>query len=321
MPHSGGGGSHSGGSHDGGGGGGSVGSSRPAMSRRPYSGCHSYVYYYNDKPHVYYADRVYDPKSDASAKILCCIVIMIVFLIVMMQELTICFGKLPLTYIHNIYIQDEVGLIKDDRAMTQYLEEFRDKSGITVSIVTEHTYDTTMGESFTMKAKNKYMELWDDESHWLIYYVGDEKDRTDDWKWELMCGDDCLKVLPQSQEDLFTDEFHRRLVAYERFAFDEAVKQSLDSLTVYSNVRLALKESYNPVDFVFFAIIGIVLFIISLFMISPIITLTHPSARKRAQMEATEFKGEKQEYKCPYCDRIYIRNQTYSCPYCGGPAE
>lgn len=318
MPHSGGGGSHSGGSHDGGGG--SGGSPRPAMSHRPYHGCRSYVYYYRNRPYVYYADRLYNPKSEAIMNIIKCTIFMIAFMIMIAGQLSVCKGKLPLTYIHSIYIEDGIGLIEDKQALIQYLEEFKEKSGVTVSVITEKPQLATIGESCELKSLNKYMELWDDESHWLIYYLGEEKDRSDDWEWNLMCGDDCVRVLPQSQEDVFTDEFHRRLVAYERFTFDEAIIQSLDALTVYTNTRLVFKGTYNTVDPVYIIFVLPILLPLTV-TVSSIITLIHPSAKKRAQMEASEFKGEKQEYKCPYCDRIYIRNQTYSCPYCGGPAE
>lgn len=169
MPHSGGGGRHSGGSHGGG------GSSRPAMSHRPYRGCRSYVYYYRNRPYVYYADKLYNPKSEAILNIIKCTVFMIAFMTMIAGQLSICKGKLPLTYIHSIYIKDDVGLIEDKHALIQYLEEFKEKSGVTVSVVTEKPQLATIGESL-----NKYMELWDDESHWLIYYLGEEKDRSDD---------------------------------------------------------------------------------------------------------------------------------------------
>ena len=113
-------------------------------------------------------------------------------------------GKLEQNYNAEICIEDDARLLEDKQKLIEELEEFREETGISVAVETRrYCYYMPMREY----ALDEYYRHFEDESHWLIYYVGTEADRTDEWAWELVCGDDCSMVLDNDQENRFTQEF------------------------------------------------------------------------------------------------------------------
>ncbi|MGN1421908.1 MAG: hypothetical protein ACI4XA_00890 [Oscillospiraceae bacterium] len=318
MPHSGGGGSHGGGSH-GGHHGGSGSSNR--VSKTYFRGAHRFMYYYNGRPNYYYANRkvVTNPRITGAVQIIFAVIWILMSLPVVIGSIAAVApsGPLSLNYDTGIVIDDELGIVDNKAELTVAFKEFQEKTGVTFSIVTRKPYNAYMGSSYETQAYNCYVSRWDDEKHWLIYYVGSTLDRTDDWHWELMCGDDCTRILSSSIEDQFTKDFHRYLVASERYTFSEAVTAAMNNINV-SPGSIDIGQLVLVLPALVFPIIGIVI------LFAGIRTLVKPvTAEEKAKNTAVEINAfaECQEVVCDYCGGVYLKHTCTECPHCGAPVK
>lgn len=338
MPHSGGGGSHSGGhSHSSHSSHSSHNNYNSHRSRHSYSkykqfeNDKKYLYYYNGEPQFYYASN---PTSKFIGKMES---IPYLFIGFVFSLLTIIFsfafwdveeGTLALDYDTAIVVDDEIGIVKDRANLIGNLQEFQVQTGVTVAVVTRTPENAYPGYDCKNQSYNFYIDNFADESHWLIYYVGQNADRSDDWQWHLMCGDDCVKVLPRSQEDRFTDIFHECLLDSDRYCFDDCVKQALSALDYNTKKRMVYADgvsengydvSGEPVDitayilFGIFGLVGIVMLIIAFKHL-----LKKPTEQEIARSKAVEVPWDtnSMEAKCIYCGGKYIRGTVANCPYC-----
>lgn len=214
MPHSGGGGSHSGGSHSGGGSPGSSGPSHYRGQSTYYPGSHRYRYQHNGRYHYYYSDRPLR-KGDLTMG---AIVPMIFGASVLMFSLFFNMaiertkgGPLEVEDDAYVVIFDESNLMsdEDEAVLLRELIDFRDETGVTVNVKTvphDRSYGDVEYESY-----HEYVDMFRDEKHWLIYFVGEDPDLNDEWEWNLMCGDECVRVLNTKQEEKFTRVFQDKL--------------------------------------------------------------------------------------------------------------
>lgn len=319
MPHSGGGGSHGGGSHGGSHHGGSASSNR--VSRTYFPGAHRYLYYYNHEPHYYYANRKDVPAGKATGIFL--IIFSIMWLLMTVPAVlaaissAVTSGPLPQNYDTSTVIEDELGLIDNRLELTQIISGFREKTGVTLSVVILKPENAFHGDSYTNQAYNCYVSHWDDESHWLIYYVGSKKDRSDNWHWELMCGNDCTKILSSSIEDSFTKEFHRYLVAADRYSFTSALKTAINGINVTPGA-VNWEELLFMIPFLLFPIVGVCIFLGGLKTIKD---SDSPLAKAKTQAVEIAPNIEYREIKCDYCSGVYVQHTCTSCPHCGAPVK
>ena len=77
---------------------------------------------------------------------------------------------LPKNYDHTIIIKDEANVINDEAALKKELERFRDKTGVTPSVVTVHNETWANYGRLEEYAYDRYLREFDDEMHWLIVY-------------------------------------------------------------------------------------------------------------------------------------------------------
>lgn len=319
MPHSGGGGSHGGGSHGGSHSGGSGSSNR--VSRTYFSGAHRYMYYYNGRPHYYYANHkvTSNTKSAGVTFIVFAVIWILMSLPVVISSVSEVFvsGPLSLNYDTKIVIDDEIGIVDNKAGLTDAFTAFQEKTGVTLSVVTRSPENAYMGSSYETQAYNCYVSRWDDERHWLIYYVGSSLDRTDDWHWELMCGDDCTKILSSSIEDQFTRDFHRYLVAGERYSFSEAVISALNNINVQPG-SINADGIIQLLPALIFPAFGIIILVVGI-----IVTAKPLSAEEKAKNQAVEINVNSvcEEVVCDYCNGVYIKHTCVECPHCGAPVK
>ena len=338
MPHSGGGGSHSGGFSGGGSsfssGGSGSSSYTPSYTRGQrtyYPGSHRYVYYYNREPRYYYSTSKLT-NMDYKGKWFICFAVgffwalLWIGIVAMMVE-RVPSGPLRMGDIdRTIYIIDNAGVIdnSDKQVLKRELENFRDKTGIILSIVTYPEHQ--MGYNMETEAYNEYVRMFTDEQHWLIYYVGTEMDRSDDWEWHLMCGDDCVRILNSNDEYKFSSSLHANFVRDISFADAvirsvDAIEPNLDGGLVYKqgvtvNDMPAGGEPVSPVFLFIFPTIGlagVILAIISLVMIIKPVPKEHKAKMNAYNMD----KAGTKIIKCEYCSGNVVTGTAVNCPYCG----
>lgn len=320
MPHSGGGGSHGGGSHGGSHRSGGSGSSN-RVSQTYFRGAHRFMYYYNGRPHYYYANHkvTTNTRSTGISLIVFAVFWLLVSMPVFIAALSdaIVSGPLSLNYDTKIVIDDEIGIVDNQAELTEAFEAFQEKTGVTFGIVTRSPDNEYMGSSYNTQAFNCYVSRWDDERHWLIYYVGSTLDRTDDWHWELMCGDDCTSILSTSVEDQFTKDFHRYLVANERYSFDEAVLTALNNINVQPG-SIKPEGIIVLLPILIFPILGIIILVAGIKMAIKPLTAEEEAKKKAVEIDVASVC---QEVVCDYCNGVYIKHTCLECPHCGAPVK
>ncbi len=279
------------------------------------------MYYYNGRPHYYYANHKAAANTISSGIVL--IVFAVIWLLISMpvviESISGIFISQPLSlnYDTEVVIDDELGIVDNKSELTDAFTAFQKKTGVTFSIVTRKPENAYMGNTYEIQAYNCYVSRWDDERHWLIYYVGSTLDRTDDWHWELMCGDDCTKILSTSVEDRFTGDFNRYLVASERYSFNEAVLTALNNINVQPGA-IKTDEIVQLFPALVFPAFGII------FLVSGIkAVIKSLTPEEKAKRQAVEINVDRvcTEVVCDCCSGVYIKHTCVECPHCGAPVK
>lgn len=279
------------------------------------------MYYYHGRPNFYYANRKVTPNSIATgiSFIVFAVMWIMMSLPVVIMSISDAFvsGPLSLDYDTKIVIDDEIGIVDNKAELIDAFEAFQEKTGVTFGIVTRSPENVYMGNSYETQAFNCYVSRWDDERHWLIYYVGGSLDRTDDWHWELMCGDECTKILSTSVEDQFTSDFHRYLVANERYSFDKAVLAALNNINVQPG-DVKTDDFVLIITALIFPAFGIVILVAGIKTV-----IKSFSEEEKAKSRAVEINVDSpcQEVVCDYCNGVYIRHTCVECPHYGAPVK
>ena len=308
MPHSSGGGSSGGGSHSGSGGHGGGGPSyRTSSHYFPGSTCYVYYGRHGLMRTVYLSG---DASAATRSKIPALIGIIVFMLIGIGVGVFTGFhnpSKISTDYSTSIVIQDNTNILTDEEETTlnDTFHEFFTVSGICPSVVTipnstwKNKYASIGGYAY-----DKYLEMFKDESHWLIVY-SDAGDRSD-WYFEGMQGNDTDNVLSLRVTDRFNS-----------FLYD---KLSLPSSKVGTSINEAFKDIMPTMMDSYFAIdnkVGIFLIawegILAVALVITIIGMFQSKGLKTA----TKIDGEPTRKKCPSCGNEYAEGTVYTCPRCG----
>lgn len=333
MPHSGGGGSHSGGHR--GGHHSSGRSSKPRISNSYYRGSNRYIYYRNRRPHYYYSTKPYNPKEESYITLLISAIWMLISLIVVFAMIKISDSEpLPLNYDSEIIICDTIGIVEDENKLIDSFKDFQDKTGITLALLTLRPEETDYKNAKSVEnlALDTYLSLWNDESHWLIYYLGEERDRSDDWCWNLMCGDDCVKIVSRDEEDKFTRTMQSYLESTTKYSFDDSIIMSLDNIEISSGTHIVYRDGVSSGDrdvsgeivsggslifLMLFPAIGVFLLILGIKML-----IKKPSEEdiaKKNAIKSIDPLSQMVECTCEKCGGVYIVGTVNQCPYCSSP--
>ncbi len=317
MPHSSGGGSHGGGSH----GGSHGGSSSTSHATKYFPGAHHYVYYKNGKAHHFYNKEPITPESIEKKRKSFRIIAVILALFYSVALVGIisagAFGKAHVPNTHysdkDIEICDKLGLFDEDEEEDLYdaLEEFQDMTGVTPYVL---TIDNSEWKKRYSKLENyaydKYLELFDDEMHWLLVYSTDGDEDWEDWYWEGMQGDDTDPVLTTYNTDVFTKSFHK-YISDDDYSVAEALIKSLDKMEdgmFDRHVNLGLLIGGTA----FILIHGTIMFfgMWAAFMST--------AKTEKIAFELPVADKTYLEDKCEYCGGLFIHGIHISCPHCGG---
>ncbi len=316
MPHSSGGGSHGGGSH-----GGHGGSSSTSHTTKYFPGAHHYVYYKNGKACHFYNKEPITPESiEKKQKSFRTITIMmaVFYLVIYTMILTMgVFSKATLptaSYSDNdIIIRDKLGLFDEDEEDDIYdaLENFQDITGVTPYILTiENSEWKKHYSSLENYAYDKYLELFDDEMHWLIVYSSDGDKDWEDWYWEGMQGNDTDPVLTTYNTNVFNKAFHK-YISDKDYSVADALIKSLDKM----------EDGMFERHFNLGPLIGGTLglgFHAAIMFIGIWASFMSTAKTEKIAFELPEADKKYQEDKCEYCGGMFIHGIHISCPHCGG---
>jgi len=255
MPHSSGGGFSGGGFHGGSFGGyhGSGGNNYHGIHKFHYSGANKY--YYLNRGNI---DYVYSDQNISSRKYrknqITLGIFLIVFPVLICTVLYFFLAK-PGVKLNSVYIDDDEIIINDtidilseseEDELEEVLEEFYDKTGVPVEILTvnhsdwnwpvsakNHYSSQKYYHTLEKYAYDKYLDEFTDEGHWLIVYS--VKDRDGDkvsWNWEGMQGDDTDSILMEKKTERFGKSLQQRFKD-DDISVGEALIESFEDLNSY----------------------------------------------------------------------------------------
>nr|MCR4688846.1 TPM domain-containing protein [Saccharofermentans sp.] len=244
MPHSSGGGSHGGGFH---------GSSHGGSSGRSYS-----THYFPGARRFRYRDEkgndryVYSTVKPQKPSMFGVIAPLVFGGFMGLMILPTLFASAPKKLTEDYpepdaYVYDNIGVIADEDALTDELEEFRDITGICPVIYTvdddDWQYDFSRLESYAM---DLYTDNYDDEQHFVIVYsIDSEHIEDNDFAWEAIQGDETDPIITESFFEDFgeslQEEFEDEQEVGEAFtkAFRAATKRAEDRINPSSSRRIA----------------------------------------------------------------------------------
>lgn len=320
MPHSSGGGggshhSHSGSSHRSHSHGSSGSRNSSRVSRTPFYGCRRYVRHRPGyEPDYIYTNADLGKKNKLRYIFLLFYAPFLFALLSMLVHVINVPKRLPYAYIDkDVYVVDDCGIIRDENAVYDVLEQFQEKTNITPAIITidQNMLRDNGYSSLERWAYDTYCEMFKDEFHWLIVYC----DSNDEWYFEGMQGDYTDGILTVSKTDSFNKNLTKLLAS--EMPFEDAIVKAFDEL----NGKI-MSVSFNlPVLFAFLMF----LCFISAHCYFMVFHDPYRKYRKDYKLdEGYSFVGDINPYisnttclkKCSFCG-VDIYNDSKVCPYCG----
>lgn len=330
MPHSSGGGSSSGGSHSGGGSGSSGGYGRgpwgsggyvPSYRRSIwyFPGARKFVRYGHGTPDFYYTD-----EPDFTLGTVISLLIALVFIIsgLRMVIASSHFGTVTMVDPNAswVMISDRQGSFSADekREIEGQIWQYYKKTGIRTRIetVSPKAVKAANKDSLYNYAYWRYVNLWEDENHWLIVFE-DAKDGST-WRFEGVQGDNTDRRLTKKIADKFNSNLTSSLWASSRYTYGGAFVHALTQLNSDSS-HLQL-----DVNFIFgwIIILQVVWIFLPLFKKKTVSSQMREKGYREIHFKVKMDEGdvEPKTVTCPYCGGIYVLGER-KCPHCGAPAE
>lgn len=325
MPHSSGGGSHSSGSHGGSyhssSGGGSHGgglhvasySSSPHTRKKYFYGASKYVYYRKNRPVYFYSDSDPTQRKGNPLRFLMLLVYvpMLIAIIGMMGRTVHVPEKIKGNYSKEIVMTDNAGVLNDTDSLYDTLEKFRKETGIVPAVVTVNNEDWQSDyTSLEDYAFDIYVNLFDDENHWLIVYSEPffvDEGTFNDWSWEGMQGDNTDKILKTSLLSDFNNQMQTNLTARSRLTVSEAIDKTFeDTMDDFMKIQISFSHLFSAL-FVFLFICFHAYFMLDI------------NPKEKYYRKATKISQDAKEDTCEYCDNLYVVGSCTTCPHCGAP--
>ena len=328
MPHSSGGGSHGGGSFSGshsfsGGSGSRSAPTYPRISNTYHAGYHRYVVYHALRPTYFYARSPITEKdarphlAGPAAMVLFALIFLAVFLAGSYHRPK----KLPQNYDTAIRVADRANVLSggDEALLNSVFTRFREETGITPAFLAVSP-DEWKGRysGFSNFAYDAYVNLFRDESHWLLCYSGDPSADFDDWVWEGMQGDNTDGILSEKLADRFTKNVQKYLTARSRYTVGQAVSQGMEDILpdmMKPGFRFDSDELQGTVILVLL-VLGV-----GLFNLVSAIRAARQASDKVGAVQCPTDKGKVQEDTCEYCGGVYVHGVHLQCPHCGAAVK
>lgn len=338
MPHSSGGGSHSGGSHGGshssGGGSSSFGRSSSGRSSSAtvrssyFDGAYRYVRYNDGQANYVYSDSSILNKSVSRVLLILLILFYIPFFCVGIWLISKIFSfssPLSTRYNDKAVILDTTNIFDntEEDALISEISKFADTTGIPVCIMTcKNDSWTGHYNNLSAYAFDMYLDMYNDENHWLILYSDDGIDRQDNnqfsyWYFEGIQGDNTDKIITSS----VAKNFNNNLTKYLFDKNNSTCKAFTLAFNKLNNKKLVGKITINPDGSVVEALLwnGFVI-IHFLLMLHGFRSSTSKNKYKDyIKCPEANYSISDNEVRCEYCNGVYYRGTVIACPHCGAP--
>ena len=172
------------------------------------------------------------------------------------------------------------------------------------------------------------MNLFPDESHWLICYstesadagldAEEETDAFDNWQWEGMQGNDTDRIITTKVADHFTENMHKYLLARSRYTVGEAVNQGF--LDIMPGI-MERSFSFESDDIVYVLLYSGLMIVLPAFFIVKKLKRVEPMRGKENAVKCPTDQGKLPEDTCEYCGGLFVHGIHISCPHCGAPVK
>lgn len=321
MPHSGGGGSHSGGSHGGHSGGSGSGYSGAVIRSHPFKGAKRYVYYADNKCNYLYSDTDITKIKTNKMSLVLMILFMLFFaatpLYIVFSDVYNHPHAIQMPAQKEIRIEDTIGILSSEEKseMVLLMTAFREKTGVVPAFVAVHDSEWNSNYSnLEDYAYDKYLEIFPDEKHMLIVYS--EPDYYKDfnnWKWELMQGNDTDPVLSVRFDKKFTSLFQAKLSKNGKTA-GTALNETFAELTPGVLERGFIFDDQSIQTILFALLFEAMILVIFI----PVLIINLNPKRKYYQ-SAIKITAKAKEETCEYCGCNYVVGTVLSCPHCNAP--
>lgn len=310
MPHSSGGGSHGGGFHGGShysGGNSTQPATRTSKSYFPGS----MLFFYYDSHHN--MRTFYSNKSEIRKNKKISYFVFGFFLIFILTIFSIMIirnpKKLSTNYNASIVILDTNDVLSDseEEMLNETFKAFRDNTGITPALYTV-SYEEYSGEYSSLERYSyyKYLNLFEDEKHWLIVYSSQSGSIKGNWAFEGMQGDDTDNIITSKFAKKLTKDIYNGLNNT-----DESPAVVINN--AFNDVNSTIMKKgleANPMAFMILLIFSIPLTIII------VASVKNDIIAGKLENDGKGISHESKERVCPYCGTKYYEGFVKRCPKC-----
>lgn len=290
-----------------------------SFSRRPFAGANKNVYYKNGKPQYFYTS--YDIKDTRYRPVLTALIVGAIFVfagISLMNSLIVP-TKLDKSYDNKIVIEDDLGILEDEAKLKATCEEFYDKTGVSLSVITvsyeewsekvthydDGTVVTMQFDSPMSYASERYEELFDDRCHILVVYTTDAGNEPE---LSFVPGADTYAVFTGARGFAISSELEYEM---KRRSFEEAFEIAFTNAAKTASIGISdpgkfLGAAAMTVMGAYAIYIGLNLHPVRMAM-----------CKKGYQVTTPDPFGYTKELNCPSCGGIYADKTHITCPHCG----
>ncbi|MCR5401834.1 MAG: hypothetical protein K6E78_09615 [Treponema sp.] len=323
MPHSSEGESNSGGSHSGSEsilGGHTTIKSDKAVSKK-FPGAQRYIYFENNKPVYIWAN--YDiTKTKQSRRKVTKLIIALLFwvLSVVLQihnpkALDWSPEEIASAGQETIVIKDDLNLFSDTTGLSQAMSDFYEQTKIRPAIITvkEESWINNY-DSLEIYAYELYVNMFEDEKHWLIVYSVPQvmEGEFQDWKWEGMQGKDTDNILSVDASRFFNRHLQKYLLQKDKYSVEEALAMAFTDLN-QRVMQVYISKGSIILSILFLALIILVfLFAFGGF---------HPNKEEIYRSATLCPENFNEHDNCEYCGTEYLIGFHKKCPGCGAPLK
>ncbi len=291
------------------------GGSGARTSSKPFAGCYNRSYYdrFGRLHTCYTSNKNFGTQSAWNFGIIIALAFVTIHMLIMLGgfgSTIINFGSKLSGNTERIYIQDNANVLTDneEQEVLRLLKDIYNTSGMPVTVYTDDFSWKEHYDELSVYSEELYYRIGYDEDAMIILFTVDNNNDFYDWEYDIYCGDDTIKCLPDAAFDKLLDNFQKGM-ANQNLA--RALNYAWDSV-----MDDLAKTKVN------WAEAPILLFILAFYSVFYIAIL---GGTKKQNDAYRYFKKNPEKLSntpmtlyslCPKCGAPNT-TQSETCPYCG----